>query len=161
MHVRRIQVCHVGALMGTEVRVYGPIALDVELEAACVEAADRFWTDHVLTQTPPAVDGSDGAKRMISRLFPQNRLPAHKASHEEELIALAYFEAKRVHDQAEEEMDRAKHQLQMRIAERDGLLGDGWRVFFKERAAVEIPATTRKAYRHFDMRPIGQKRDKT
>ena len=159
MHVWKIPQCYVGALLGTEVRVYGPIALDAELEGACVEAADLFWSDYVLLQIPPPVDGSAGAHRMIEKLFPRNRLPAHQAGPEEERLARAYFEAKGRRDEADSEVEKTKQELQLRIAEHDGLTGDGWRVFYKERAAVSIPATTRKAYRHWDMRPIGAKKD--
>ena len=152
-YVRRVALSFVGLFLGTEIRAYRIVRTSAigELEEALIEVADRFWTDHVLTKTPPPVDGSEGAKRMVAARWPRNNGVVIPASREAEAEARAYFEARALKKQAEEAMALASQRLRMEVADGDGLKGDGWRLFVKERAAAEVPGYTRDAYRHFDL----------
>ena len=48
---------------------------DEELIASLVELEHRFW-NHVLTQSPPPVDGSTACAEMLSRKYPSSSNPA-------------------------------------------------------------------------------------
>lgn len=151
MHCTGLEEGFVGALIGTEVRTYR-VALDHDLVGALVEAADRFWTDHVLTKTPPAIDGSAGSAEMLRALFPRPRGPIVRASAEIEERARAYFALKAEADAAAERLEEAKQGLISACGEAEGIQGKGWRLKYGWRDAVEVKAFTRAAGRAFDMR---------
>lgn len=155
MHVTRLPVAIVGALLGTEVRTYR-IALDESLEGALVDEAERFWKDHVLRRQPPAVDGSPGARRMLSAIWPRSNGTLLRATPESELLAKAYFDAKRDRDDADSRAELAMQGLQALIGEADGVAGDGWRMLLKLREEQTV-SYIRKAYRHADIRTIQKK----
>ncbi len=61
-------------LGGQDFRVYH-IHRDRELEAGLIEAAERFWRDHVVADRAPALDDSDTARRFVESRFPLSRGP--------------------------------------------------------------------------------------
>jgi predicted phage-related endonuclease len=159
LYVSRVVIEYVGALIGTQVRAYRiELTPDIaELIEGLVVVADQFWTDHVLTKQPPALDGSEGARRLLSSLYPRNRGAIIKASPEAEAIAREYFEAKRLRDEAGARLELATQGLTACVGDADGLTGDGWRLLLKTREETAVNYT-RKAYRHFDMRTLQSKR---
>jgi putative phage-type endonuclease len=67
---------------GRKLRVY-EMSIDRDLAARLVEEMDRFWTDHVLADTPPAAQGSDVG--FLSRQFdydPDRTVEASDRIHE-------------------------------------------------------------------------------
>jgi predicted phage-related endonuclease len=64
-----LNVTHVAVRVdGRDIRHF-LIERDEEIGAMLVERAERFWRDHVLTETPPPPDGSEGADRELSDRF--------------------------------------------------------------------------------------------
>lgn len=159
MHVLDLPIAYVGALLGTEVRTYR-VRRDDELIGSLVEVADRFWTDHVLAKRPPPIDGSPGAEQMLRALFPRHKGPMLRAGDEVETRARAYFDFKREVESAQERFDGAKQALIAACGEAEGITGDGWRLRYTFREAVEVSPKpyTRPAGRHFDMRQGGGSR---
>lgn len=153
MHVLGLEQGYVGALIGTEVRTY-PVRLDRDLVGALVEVADRFWTDHVLTKRPPAIDGSGGATEMLRALFPRQKGPMLRAAASVEDAARQYFTLKREAETAEGRFEAAKQALILACGEAEGIIGDGWRLKYAWRDAVEVSPKpyVRPGGRHFDMR---------
>lgn len=162
MHVSGSDIEHVGALTGTEVRTYtidrAKDGID-DLVGSLAEEADRFWTDHVLTKTPPPIDGSAGAKRMLAARWPRQRTGMVKAGPDAEQAARAYFEAKAACEAAETSKELAAQRLKEMTRDFEGLDGDGWRLLLKWREPTSY-TVDKEGYRHFDCRPKGTKKAK-
>jgi predicted phage-related endonuclease len=152
LHVTGMPVEHIGALCGTEVRTYA-IQPDTDLEGSLVEAADKFWTDHVEPRKPPAVDGSEGSGRMVRRLFPRDTGPIIQANAEAEGLARQYFELSRDIKGRTGQLENVKQLLALACGPASGLTGDGWRLRLAWREPSEVKGFTRDGYRHFDLRP--------
>ena len=91
---------------------------------------------------------------MLGALFPHARADASvKANWEAESFAEAYFSAHKRAAVAEDEIEAAQQGLIALLGNFETMSGDGWRLNYKDRPPVEVPAYTRKGYRHFDLRP--------
>ncbi len=66
---------------GNEDRVYR-IRRDLELEGQLIEVAEKFWRDHVLTQDPPPVDGTEQYGNYLKCRFPRDARPLLPATQE-------------------------------------------------------------------------------
>ncbi len=117
-------------LGGQDFRVYH-VARNPDLEAVLLEAAERFWKDHVLAEIPPALDGSESARRIVQERFPRNVAPLRGASPEESewVRMLAKVRA----SAADLEILESKYEtlLKASIGEAEGLEGEGFRVTWK------------------------------
>jgi predicted phage-related endonuclease len=154
MHVTEIPVCHVGALIGTEVRTY-KLERDDDLEGTLIDVVDRFHKDHIVACVAPAIDGSENSRRMLRARWPrQLEGSSRKADEFCEHYAREYFAAKKIIKEQEARAELAAQHLIERMGHTEHLKGDGWRVFYKHRDACAIPAATRGAYRHFDIRAV-------
>lgn len=128
------------------------VARDAELEAIVLEELDDFRRKHIETRTPPPLDGA--SYRQIASVFRTPKfaelVPASPSDAE---LARAYLNAQAIAKAATEEAEHAKAALCARIGEREGMVGDGWRVHWKERAAQSYQVE-KPAYRHFDLREV-------
>jgi predicted phage-related endonuclease len=125
MHVADVSRTYLGALMGSEIRVY-PIDRDLDLEGSLVEICDRFHRDHVLTRKPPKVDGSPGSERMLRALYPQSSGLTLKASATANAWAFRFFEAERLLKNHEADREKAKQALMALCGNAGRMVGDGW-----------------------------------
>lgn len=162
LFVTRRPVVYVGALIGTEVRTY-MVDFDNagagELVEGLREIGDRFWRDHVVTKRPPDVDGSEGAKRMIRAIWPRPTRPKMMAPASVEPWVARYFKARKILAAAEAAKDLAQQKIEEACGPHEGMFGDGWRLNLKFRDATAVPASVRRAYRHFDLRAVkGERR---
>ena len=55
---------------------------DMELEGQLIEICAKFWVGHILTQTPPPVDGSESYSDYLKRRFPRDTRPMLPATDE-------------------------------------------------------------------------------
>lgn len=161
LYVSRHVVEHVGALCGTELRVYRlELSPDVAhlIEALC-EVADRFWTDHVVARKPPPLDGTEGATRMLQSLYPVPRGPAVRASAELEAQIGRYFALQAESKAAEQVLKTAKQELISVCGDSEAILGEGWRLLYAMQKGYvvkneyEVPAM-----RKFDLRKVGEQK---
>lgn len=111
---------------GTDFRIYR-IKRDREIGGMLLDIGAKFWRDHVEARVPPPVDGSDGARRMLAKLYPRNTGPVKKADNDverivRELRALDAVDAKRT---------ELENKLRAAIADADGMTGDGWSVTYR------------------------------
>lgn len=70
---------------GNDDRLYR-IPRDLELEGQLIEIGERFWRDHIVTKTPPKVDGTEQYSEYLRRRFPRDNRPLLPAT--DEAIAL-------------------------------------------------------------------------
>lgn len=125
---------------------------DMDLEAIVLEELDDFRRKYIETRTPPPLD--DASYRQVAAVF---RRPKYaellQASAADAALAAEYFAASKIAKEAGERADIAKLELCKRIGEREGIVGEGWRVHWKERGAQSY-TVEKPAYRHFDLREV-------
>jgi len=110
------------ALVNGDYREY-PIDRDREFGALLLEAAQKWWAEFILTNTPPPVDGSDAYAAFIRRRYPRTHAPSLPASPELEALVSRFKETKGAFDQAKAFNDEAKQVLQAAIGEAEGIEG--------------------------------------
>lgn len=161
MYVAGMDVEHVGALTGTEVRPYTIVRSEDgidDLIGTLVEEADRFMVDHVIPKRPPEVDGSAGSKRMLSAIWPRHREGAFmRADATVEGLARSYFEASVRRDAALQDVELAAQLLKTATGDLEGIDGDGWRLLLKWRGPTTY-TVDKAGYRHLDIRKKGTKK---
>ncbi len=117
-------------LAGDEFRVYR-ITRDLELESMLLEAAERFWKDHLLTGIPPPPDASEGYAEYLANKFPEDTGPVVVASAEAEGWAEVLRRAKVDLADAEAREQQARNLLMDAIGEAAGMTGDGWKISYR------------------------------
>lgn len=131
MAVCDLDEVHVAAWIGgADFRIY-TVRRNLALEAALVDACREFWFGRVLTQTPPAIDGSEGARNMLAALYPRNTKPLTPATPEHEDLIARLVETRARAEQAEREAELAAQRIKQVIGEGDGLIGEGWKATWK------------------------------
>ena len=118
-------------LLGQQFRIY-KIPPHGDLQGALYQIAKRFWEDHVLTNTPPPVDHTEGTRRMLAQLYPQNTLEIRGATDEDIILAADLRMARRELERFELMEARLKHQLMDRIGIADGITGPGFTITWKK-----------------------------
>lgn len=131
MLVTGAEECHVAAWIGgSDFRIY-TVKRNPSLAAALVNACRSFWFDNVVGNTPPAVDGSDGARRMLASLYPRNTKPLLSASAEHDRLADCLARARIAYDEAELAKKAAENAVIEAIGEADGIQSDGWKATYR------------------------------
>jgi len=69
MHVTDSDHAWAAVLMGRRLDIHELVRDRADIEFM-VEAADRFWNDHVATGTPPVTDGHDATLRALAAVYP-------------------------------------------------------------------------------------------
>lgn len=145
----------VACVGGTDYRVLDVVA-DSELQQSLFEIGRRFWFDHVVTQTPPAVDSSEACRAALSARYRNvgaDLLPAN------ELLVTMAREYKRIGKQlAQLEQDQRAIANTMRaaIGECSGFEFPGGRVQWRQEKgkplykalALELGATPEQIAKH-------------
>ena len=140
--------CDVPVLLGgSELRIYR-VDRDLELEAALVERAERFWVDHVLARVPPPVDASETAREWLRRQYPRVARPELLESNPEvDSVALELRAARETIKRAERVEALARNRLMDVIGGARGVRGSWGQVRWADRkspARVEWETLARK-----------------
>lgn len=151
MAVSSAREVHVPALVGSTDYRHHVVYRDLEVESLLLEVAEKFYREHVQTDVAPAYDGKTTA-RELERLFGRGNGALVPAPVEAAELVARYQSASEKAKRAEAEKDAAKAALVSLIGDADGLEGDDFRVTWKWRDEVAVPATTRTGHRHFDCR---------
>lgn len=136
---RRIDVSHVPALIGTDLRVF-EIPTDRKMIAMLLDAARSFWTDHVLTGRPPEITAEMGesARELVSAMYPQETRPVVDASDEIVRLAFAYDDARSACDASEKAKSAAAAALCAALGDHEGAITEDGsvRVAWKTKASA-------------------------
>jgi putative phage-type endonuclease len=121
-----------------------------------VDAANRFWHDHVLTGTPPPVDGSDATADAIGKVWP-NHLPdsIHEASADLAAVLRSRAEIKARMTADKKVVDQLDNELAVIVADAELIAVDGvpaWSYKSQERRTVDAKAL-RSAHPELDLEP--------
>ena len=123
--------CHVAAWIGgSDFRIY-TIQRDRELGVILGEIGRKFWHDHVLTGIPPKVDGSEGARRMLEKLFPRNAKPLLKASPPVAELGQSLRGARAELERIEARKLELENKIIEAIGDAEGVDADDWRVTYR------------------------------
>lgn len=114
----------VAALFGTfTMRTYRVLRADAEYEEALIEALSAFWHDHVLAQDPPPMDGSEGARAWLRKMYPRDEREPRKATTLEELQAIEeYVAAKQAEKETKARLSAARNTLALHVGDAGGLM---------------------------------------
>lgn len=115
----------IAALLGTEFRSYR-IRRNEELQANLVKMGRRFWERYVLTKTPPPVDGSDGAKEMLAKLYPRSGPERIQATQELNALAEELREARETVAAAETAKTFAENKMKSAVGNASGVVANNW-----------------------------------
>jgi hypothetical protein len=85
----------------------------------------------VMAGVPPRADHTEGARRMLAKLYPRNTRPLVPASAEAETTVEALLAAKQSLEAAEQKKDALENRLRELIADADGIKGRGFVATFK------------------------------
>lgn len=112
------------ALVGGQKLITREIEPDLEMQGRIVEAAERFWTTHVLSKVPPEPDGSESAKSALER-----RWDVSEGSYDLEPELWATYKVKKtVLEAAEKDLHKAQQRIQAAMGESEVALVDGRKV---------------------------------
>lgn len=116
---------------GNEFRIY-TIERDMEMSDLILEMDEAFWRDHVATQTPPPVDGSDACRRMLIRRSPKVSSDVRPATAEEFALLERYRAHKAEFDKMEVEKKRLENEIVSTIGSAKGISCDFARATLSE-----------------------------
>lgn len=117
-----------------------------DLGAAIVEAAERFWRDHVVPKIPPPLTGSRIARSWLERRHPKALLGARDATAIEEAEALRLRQLRDEIRERERECDEIENRLRESIGDHGKVTGDWGSITWSEVPGKEI-SYYRKPYR--------------
>lgn len=106
---------------GQDYREY-ELARDSELEAAMFEAGERFWSDHVVANRAPDLDGSDAAAEYVRKRFPKNKAPERVATPEEAEILEEYLTVLSMAEGLEERKAMIENRIRELIGDASGIV---------------------------------------
>ncbi len=142
--LRGIDRGEIAATIGGDLRCY-PMRADLELQAMLIEAAERFFRDHILPRKPPPVDGTDSYAEYLAGRYPQaagSLLPFDAGA---EKWAQAYQDASNALKTAEALKKTARNQLVALIGSADGIDGVATYRNVAGRASVDWEAVCMEA----------------
>jgi putative phage-type endonuclease len=123
--------CDIATLFGVhDFRIY-TVPRDKDLEGILLERGEKFWKDHILTKTPPAVDYSEGAARMLATLHPEHDEALLIADAADEELARQLKTTKQAISLAYRESDLLENKFKETIGDHAGIQGDGWKITWK------------------------------
>jgi predicted phage-related endonuclease len=117
-----LEQCFVAALFsGCDFEEYY-VMRDQESIDMLTDIGEKFWKDHVITKTPPDLDGSDDAKRFLKERYPGEREGVRAATSEEIILIDAYGMAQTTFEKANLEFETCKNRLRKAIGIHTGLM---------------------------------------
>lgn len=126
-----VSVADAAAEIDGDLRIYS-VPFNEALFEALADMAERFWRDHIETQTPPPPDFSESYSQYLARAFPQSRGFMRQAGAAEEALVEELREARRRRAAAEETEAALANKLKAAIGEADGIEGPWGKVTWRK-----------------------------
>lgn len=120
----------IAAPVDGNLRMY-PIRAEPVVQAALIEAAEKFCRDFVDTKTPPDPDASENYSEWLRDRFPDAKVEAIPATVEMEQWVEAFEEARAARMDCERKELEAKNWLQAMMGPAERIDGNGWRVLWR------------------------------
>lgn len=123
----------VAVQFGNQERLIYTVPRDAELIEMFLETGREFWESHILTDTPPPLDGSKSASDYLKRKYPSDNGPLLEPTDEEILDIIEDFQVtKRVLKQTEDYAAQLENQLKEFIGDFAGVKGDFGKITWKK-----------------------------
>lgn len=104
-----------------------------EMQKQLIGAAERFWREHIETQTPPPLDATKSSAAYLKRVFPRHETDALRtASAEESALIGECIQFKRELDEAESRFNEHKNQLCALIGDEAGITDGQYKVTWEK-----------------------------
>jgi len=118
MGVAGFERCWVPVLhQGNNDRIYGPYDFEPRSFAALCSIVDRFYTEHIATQSPPPADGSDATTEALKAAFSEGLGEPVELDDALLDIARQWPAAKQRVKEAEAEVDRIENELRAALGD--------------------------------------------
>jgi putative phage-type endonuclease len=122
----------IAAQMGTRAPRYIRVHHDRALQAELRERGREFWFNYVTTGEAPPVDGTEGAREMLSKLYPAHRADRFlHADGEAEALAAQLLGIREVYDATVHEERRLENRLKEIMKDAQTLIGNEWKCVWK------------------------------
>lgn len=134
-------------IAGDDFRVYR-ITRDLELESMLIEAAERFWRNHIVPGVPPPPDASEGYGTWLQERYPHSNGELIASTPAIDAVAARLRDARAAREAAEEAEQAARNELLAFIGAADGVQGQGWKATYrttKGRASTDWKAVCAEA----------------
>lgn len=126
--VAQIPLAYVAVLIGgSDYREY-EVKADREVEGSMQAAAEKFWTDHVLTGREPAIDGEASTAEYLSRKFKVNDDQVRVATIEEAGLLDGYRQLLEHMEALESQKGLYENQIKNAIGPQKGIVGPSGKV---------------------------------
>lgn len=103
----------------------------VDLEEALLEAAERFWRDHVEKDVPPDPSKSPAGREWIKKMFPRETSGIREAQPHEVALLEEYATVRRQLGELEQREEEIRAMLQAIVGEAEGIEWSGGRITWK------------------------------
>ena len=81
----------------------------------------EWWDDYVVGDKPPPIDGSEGARKFLASLYPENRRPLLPATAQAQDLARLSWMARQRAKEAEADQATADNALRQLVGDADGI----------------------------------------
>lgn len=115
MAVTELKRTYIAVLIGGNEFKYKIVERDDELINMMIRLEKDFW-DHVITKTPPEMDGSESSKELLDRLYPSSNGKSHIVLPDESIKLIAQYEiAKERESEVSEMKNEAVNKLKIML----------------------------------------------
>lgn len=117
MAVTGFKRAYVAVLIGGNQFKYKIIERDDELIKILIRLEEEFW-NHVVSNTPPPMDGSEASKELLNRLYPSSSNKTHLILPYEAVNLIAQYDmAKEQEKEISEMKDEASNKLKLMLGD--------------------------------------------
>lgn len=114
------------------------IKRDQKLIDNLIEAGKNFWENHVVPQTPPPIDASEGSKRLLNYLYPVDKGDLLETNLVIDQIAAQIKSLEEYRDQQVERLTLYQNQLKDIIGEAAGVMTSLGKITWKKSKDREV-----------------------
>lgn len=117
-------------IAGYQFRIYR-IERNEELINIIIDRCKDFWENYVIPRVPPPIDGSKGAAKMLSALYPDSEDREVVADENIDKLVRAFFETRRKLEDLEAEEMAGANQIKEIMKDAGYLTGPGYKIGWK------------------------------
>ncbi len=151
----------VGVLIGGDTfRVY-PLQADEKFQAILLEAAQKFWRNHIEKRNPPAIDASPAAAAYLKRTYPHGVEDVRAATDDERELMAGVMRLRKERRFIEKQLGEVENKLKLSIGNAKGLYDTAAeiRAAWSEVAEGVVETYTRSAYRRLTVKSHKEESD--
>lgn len=121
MALYEVETTYLVCLVDTHLKRTFALHRDLELESMLVDAADRFWREHVLADIPPLPDGSEGYSKFLANRWKTHSRDYVETCDEVDIATEALIAIKRDQNRLQDERELAEQVIKTHIGDHEGV----------------------------------------